>query len=78
MAEKFRSSADGQFLLCQAPANRAAHHSAEAMMGGGNAQKSAKARADKQAKMAKASVRARARGDDLNARSRTAAIFAPF
>ena len=48
-------------------------------MGGGNAQKSAKARADKQAKMAKANKGARARGDDdSNARSRTAAIFAPF
>ena len=51
---------------------------AEAKMGGGNAQKSAKARADKQAKMAKANKGARARGDDSNARSRTAAIFAPF
>ena len=51
---------------------------AEAEMGGGNAQKSAKARADKQAKMAKANKGARARGDDSNARSRTAAIFAPF
>ena len=38
---------------------------AEAKMGGGNAQKSAKARADKQAKMAKANKGARARGDDL-------------
>ena len=37
---------------------------AEAKMGGGNAQKSAKARADKQAKMAKANKGARARGDD--------------